>query len=262
MKSTHASKVIISTLALTLLLGGGALYGGIGSASAEDKAVAAPSAGTDEASEDTAGQSSPRSWFGRGEDKEQDKTSKEKAEAKKEGAGKHHGPQAIIEEAAGVLGIPKDELKISLQNKTLVEVAQERGVSEADLIAKLKAVRIAQLDQAVASGKLTADQAALMKEKLEKHLTFLVNHNLTKLGKHGPGHKSRMLPAPDKLASILGMTEDELKAQLKEGKSLTEIAAGKGITKEQLIGKIKDELTPWIEKAVDRKHSENAKPKK
>jgi len=262
MKSTHASKVIISTLALTLFLGGGALYGGVGSASAEEKAVAAPSSGTDEASEDTATQSSPRSWFGRGEDKGQDKASQEKAESKKERTGKHHGPKAIIEEAAGVLGIPKEKLKKSLQDKTLAQIAKEQGISEADLVAKLKAVRIAQLDQAAASGKLTADQAARMKEKLDQHLTFLVNQNLNKLGKHGHGHKSRMLPAPDKLASILGVTEDELKAQLKEGKSLAEIAASKGISKEQLVEKIKDELAPWIEKAVDRKHSENDKPKK
>ncbi|WP_159887664.1 hypothetical protein [Paenibacillus puerhi] len=257
MKSAHARKVIISTLALTLLFGGGALCVN-NFANAEDNPAAVPSTGSGGAPEDSANQASPKSWFGKGERK--DKSPKSEGGRQGERAERHSGHSSLVEEASGVLGISQDELKKSLEDKTLVELAKERGMSEADLVAKLKAVRIAQLDQAVAAGKLTADQAARMKEKLDNHLSFLVNQHLNKLGKHrGGGHKSRMLPAQDKLADIIGISESELKSQLNEGKSLTEIAEAKGMSKDQLIAKIKDELTPWIEKAVDRKPSKKEK---
>lgn len=51
------------------------------------------------------------------------------------------------------------------------------------------------------------------------------------------------------------MSKDELKSELKSGKSLEEIAKSKGISKEELVGKIKVELTPWITKMVEYKHS-------
>lgn len=167
---------------------------------------------------------------------------------------KHHG-SALLEEAAAVLGISKQELRDSLKDKTLVQIAAARKISEADLIAKLKEARVKRLDEAVAAGKLSAEQAARKKEKLDSHLKFIVNHKLGDLSKHrGFGrHKGGMLPAPDKLAAILGITTEELKSQLKDGKSLADIAQSKGMTKDQLVAKIKDEMTPWIEQAVERK---------
>ncbi|MEK8129838.1 hypothetical protein WMW72_18195 [Paenibacillus filicis] len=261
-KHTHASKVVISTLALTLLLGGGAFYGLNAPANAEDSAAVAPSTGSGSSSEqDGSAKSAPKSWFGKHSSKDQ--AGKEGPAGKgKHGEGQqpHQAGKAIIEEAAGILGISQDKLTASLQKQTLAEVAKEHGVSEADLVTKLKALRIARIDEAVASGKLTADQASRMKDNLDKHLTFLVQHNLKKLHKpHGRG-VSHILPAPDKLAALLGITESELKAELKAGKSLTEIAAAQGIDKEQLVAKIKENLTPWVEKAVDRKHVKDSKP--
>ena len=229
MKIECVKKLIVSSLALSLILGGGALYG--------TKSVVRAKGTGDFVPQQSA--ASPAS----------------ENEVTVQPGGKRQS--AIVEEAAAVLGMDKQALEQALTTKTLAEIAKEKGISEHDLLAKLKAERTKRIDEAAAAGKLTADQAAKMKEHMDKHLQFMVNHKLGELRKDFHSRRGHgMLPAPDKLAAMLGMSEHDLKAQLKEGKSLAEIAKAQGMSKEQLVGKIKDELTPWIEKMVDRKRGD------
>ncbi|MCZ8518935.1 MULTISPECIES: hypothetical protein [Paenibacillus] len=241
MNNSYTKKALATSLALALLLGGGAVLGGtqlVRAADPADAAVAAPPSGTADAVT--------------------------RAERKDRG-GKHdiHG-MPIFEEAAAVLGMDKKELKAALKDKTLVQIAADKGLSETDLVAKLQAERTKQIDAAVAAGRLTGEKAEKIKKQMGEHLGLMINRKFTGEEKHAKHHggKHAMLPAPEKLAGILGITEDELKAQLGAGKSLTEIAAAKGISKEQLVAKIKEEITPWIEKMVDRKHPADGQKKK
>ncbi|MNR26240.1 hypothetical protein D3C85_1434370 [compost metagenome] len=62
------------------------------------------------------------------------------------------------------------------------------------------------------------------------------------------------------IAAILGITEEELAAERKAGKSLAEIAEAKGITEDRLIAKIKDSLTDELKNFVERKGGERPMP--
>ncbi|WP_282941654.1 DUF2680 domain-containing protein [Paenibacillus sp. RC67] len=231
MRSVHTNRVIVTSLAFTLLLSGVAL------STSRQQALAEPS------EKSVLQQQGPT-------EQKQERGEKNKESKNPEKGERHSLP--ILEEAAAILNMDKATLSASLKEKSLVELAKEKGISEADLIDKLKTMRSKKIDEAVKAGKLTAEQAEKMKANMEKHLKFMVNHKGGFWhGKHGMRHK--MLPAPDKLASIIGISEDQLKTQLKEGKSLVEIAAAKGIGKDQLVTKIKDEMTPWIEKMVEHK---------
>ncbi|MDF2960858.1 MAG: hypothetical protein K0S39_2593 [Paenibacillus sp.] len=235
MKTLSPKRVIVTSLALAIMLGGSVLYTNRQPALAETAPDNA--AVSQQAPQDSSKQERKQDKEGRG----------------KEAHGHFNKQMPIIEEASVILGIDKDALLAALKDKTLVEIAKEKGVSEADLIAKLQTARNQKIDEAVQSGKLKADKAEKIKSGMEKHLKFMVNHKgLNFSGKHGKHHKS-MMPAPDKLSALLGISEEELKDQLKQGKSLAEIAEAKGISKEQLISKIKDEMTPWIEKMVEHK---------
>ncbi len=69
-----------------------------------------------------------------------------------------------ITQDAGILGISVDEMKAKwAEGKGLREVAQEKGISDADLQAKLKGAREAQqkqwLQTLVSQGKITQAQA-------------------------------------------------------------------------------------------------------
>ncbi len=55
--------------------------------------------------------------------------------------GIHSKSMPIFEEAAAILGMDKETLKQSLKDKTLAQLAAEKKISEADLIAKLQAER-------------------------------------------------------------------------------------------------------------------------
>jgi hypothetical protein len=178
---------------------------------------------------------------------------------------KNPRPFPIFEEAAGIIGIKPEELKQQVrQNKSIVEVARSKGVSEAKLTEQLLAIRSAKLDEAVKSGKLSADKAAQIKQNMAEHLKFMLN----KKGlpdKPGGWHKLHGLMSAEKMAALIGITREELDKELQSGKSLAEIAQSKGISREQLVAKIKDALTPAIERRIDMKfvgNNNSAHPKR
>ncbi|CAK4814580.1 unnamed protein product [Aphanomyces euteiches] len=124
------------------------------------------------------------------------------------------------------------------------------------------AVRVLKVDEAVKSGTITQEKADHIKAKMQEHITFMIrSKNLLEL--HAKDHKkplqneARQMMSPAKLATIIGISQDKLVEQLKAGKSITEIAAANGMSKEQLITKIKDKMTPFLEKAVDHKAKES-----
>jgi hypothetical protein len=170
-------------------------------------------------------------------------------------------PFPILEEASAILGVTEGKLKQSLtEGKSLLDVAKEQGVSEAGLTSKLLVVRSNKIDEAVKSGKITKEKAGLIKAKMQEHISYMIrSKDLQQLQGRGHGkqynHEVRQMMSPDKLAALIGISEDKLIAQLKTGKSIAEIAQAQGINKQQLISKIKDQLTPYLEKAVEHKTS-------
>jgi hypothetical protein len=165
----------------------------------------------------------------------------------------------IIDEAATILGLQTERIKQSLnEGKSLLDLATEQGLSEADFTSRLLALRILKVDEAVKLGKITQEKASQIKAKMQEHITFMIrSKNLLEL--HAKDHikpfqhEAKQMMSPEKLAEIIGISEDKLIEQLKAGKSITEIAQARGINKQQLVTKIKDKLTPFLEKAVDHK---------
>ncbi|WP_248928276.1 hypothetical protein [Paenibacillus hamazuiensis] len=164
----------------------------------------------------------------------------------------------FMQEAATILGIDEATLKASLKDgKTLVQLAQEKGITEDDLVQKLAAAETKAIDTAVSEGKLTQEQADKMKTGLADRLKQMVENKRAE-GMGGPGGPKGHGPGgffgkPGALEEILGVTQDELKTGLAAGKSIAEIAQEKGISKEELISKLKDSMTEQITQFVDRK---------
>jgi len=174
--------------------------------------------------------------------------------ADEQGRGHRGRKWPIVEESAKILGIDKEAMLKSLKDgKSIVQIAAEKGVSEADLTAKLQQLRTSKIDAAVKDGQLTAEQGDHMKQRLNEHLKFILNEKNLFAKEHGKWHRHGLKPDKEKLAQTLGMSKDELHAQLKAGKSLAEIAKSKGMSKDKLVTTIKDQLTPSIEQMVDRK---------
>ena len=162
----------------------------------------------------------------------------------------------MLEEAASILGTDRQTLEKELQGgKSLVDVAKEKGISETDLTAKMLQLRRSKIDEAVKSGRLDAAKAETFKQHMAEHLKFMLNQKGLP-NRHEHLHKKShngLKPDFSKLAQTLGMSKDQLKKELKSGKSLAEIGISKGISKDQLIETIKTQLTPSIEKLITHK---------
>jgi uncharacterized protein YidB (DUF937 family) len=165
----------------------------------------------------------------------------------------------IIDEAATILGLQTDKIKQALKDgRSLLDLATEQGLSEADFTSRLVSLRILKVDEAVKSGKISQEKAEHVKAKMHEHITFMI-HSKNLLELHSKDqkrmftHDAKQMMSPEKLALIIGISEEKLVEQLKAGKSITEIAEAQGMSKQQLVTKIKETLTPFLEKAVDHK---------
>jgi ribosomal protein S20 len=84
--------------------------------------------------------------------------------------------------AADYLGMSEDQLREALDDKTLAEIANDKGKSVSGLVAALVASEEKKIDEAVAGGRITKAQATEIKARLHDRMQALVDGEL-----HGPG---------------------------------------------------------------------------
>ena len=96
----------------------------------------------------------------------------------------------------------------------LGKVAAKLGVTESELQTAIDEARTETIDEAVAEGRLTEEQAERLREG-----GFPFHRGLHRAGRH----------ILDAGAGVLGMEKDDLVAELREGNSLADVAAAQGI---------------------------------
>ncbi|GAA4828344.1 hypothetical protein GCM10023310_01380 [Paenibacillus vulneris] len=164
----------------------------------------------------------------------------------------------IVVKASGILDMDYEDLNEALKDgKSLASVATEQGKSPEELISKLKEETSGIINNALASSQITQEEADSLNKKAAQQIQKIVNEAGYQAKEHTektklPVKLGKSLKA-EQLAEALGITKQELKKELKDGKSLSEIASGKGITDEQLIAKLKDELTPSLQSLITKK---------
>ncbi len=141
--------------------------------------------------------------------------------------------------AAGGLGSDEDQQAI------IDDAAKRLGVEPQALEEALEDALGARLDEAVKEGRLTEEQAAELKERLE-------NGTLPLFGGRGPGHHHGGFgfhgpELLDAAASYLGVTEAELRTELEGGKSLADVAKAEG----KSVDGLEAALTNAVEKQLD-----------
>ncbi len=143
------------------------------------------------------------------------------------GEGRGHGPLADmrglkLEAAAEAIGISVDDLKAALkEGQTLAQVAEANGVDRQALIDALVAAGNEQLDE--------------LRTSLPDRMAELVDRTLPERGE-GHGGGGRMGRFDDGAAAeVLGLTADELREQLRSGKTLAEVATDQGVERQTLV---------------------------
>ncbi|QOS77302.1 hypothetical protein JNUCC31_21195 [Paenibacillus sp. JNUCC31] len=169
----------------------------------------------------------------------------------------------MIGETADLLGIGLRDMKDQMElGKTLTQIAKERkGLSEEQLLEKLKPSLSQRLDKAAEEGCLTKEQAAAAKAGMDTKLKKVINTPLRELRREFVHHGSRR-PMMDKgaIARFIGITPEQLHQQLQSGESLAEIAQAKGISETQLVDKLKEQLTGDLKRFVNQKGNAHHAP--
>ncbi len=143
--------------------------------------------------------------------------------------------QAIVDDAAGTLGVEPSKLTEALESALQKQV-----------------------DAQVTAGRLTQEQAEAIKQRIADGTQPIFGGGPGGFGRpekhfrHGPGfgHGPRggaLAAGVQELATYLGLTSDELRTQLRSGKSLAEIAKTQGKT----IDGLKTAITAAVTKRLD-----------
>ncbi len=113
----------------------------------------------------------------------------------------------------------------------LAKVADKLGVSEDELNTAIDEARTETIDEKVAEGLLTEEQAERLREG-----GFPFHRGLHRAGGH----------ILDAAADVLGMEKNDLVAELREGNSLADVAAAQGISaddfKAQLLAEVQADI--------------------
>ena len=125
----------------------------------------------------------------------------------------------------------------------LAKVAEKLGVSEDKLNTAVQEAQTEMIDEAVAQGRLTEEQAAQMKEGIAGG-DFLFPFG----GRDGGWPAGAGIP--EAAAQVLGMTQDQVMQELRDGSSLAELAAAHGMSTEDfqaaLLTQVRSQLDAQV----------------
>ena len=143
------------------------------------------------------------------------------------------GGAALVATVGAGGAIAATQLNPRQESQALVnDAAEQLGVEPSELSAALKEALANRVDAAVESGRLTEEQGAELKERIESGDVPLVGLGGPGFGHRGARHHVADL---DAAASYLGMTEAKLMTALEDGKTLAQIARNRGKSVDGLV---------------------------
>lgn len=163
--------------------------------------------------------------------------------------GTRHGARGqALEAAAEIVGVETDELRTMLRGgQTLAEIAAANGVSQEQLVSALTDSANERLDEAVADGRLTQAEAdekrASLTERIQERVT---SDSPPQRGERGPRGGASLETA----ARVIGESETSIRADLRSGQSLAQIAGDAGVESGAVVDAIVADKTERIEQRV------------
>lgn len=161
------------------------------------------------------------------------------------------GAGAALAVVGGGAAYAAGELSPRQESSAIIDDAAEQlGVDSAKLADALEQALENRVDEAVADGRLTEEQAAELKERIGSGEYPLLGLRAGGPGfgheVHGPGGRL------DAAASFLGLTEAELRDRLRDGSTLAEMAKAEGKTVAALVDALVAAAKTELAEAVER----------
>jgi len=146
--------------------------------------------------------------------------------------------------AATKAGSPREETQAIID-----DAAGQLGVPPADLTNALEKAFANRVDAAVADGRLTQEQAARIKEHIQSgELPFLFGR--PHRGGIGPGFGLGHHHGLDAAASYLGLTQEQVRTEVESGKTLAQVAEARGKSVDGLVDALVADFEEKLDAAV------------
>ena len=130
-------------------------------------------------------------------------------------------------------------------------LAENLSISQEELEGAIDRTQLDLVDDALANGAITEDQASRMRESIESGEGARFFGGFKRGFQKGFRHGVAFRAAPDALLDFLGITAEELRAARAEEQSLAQIAEANGVSRDALIaflvGQTKDQLAAKVE---------------
>jgi uncharacterized protein (DUF433 family) len=169
--------------------------------------------------------------------------------------GQHHGVRVAMRRfafktAADTIGIsPADLLKAMKGGHSIAEVAKSHNVEPQAVIDAVVSALDARIQQALTDGKITADQAKKLKAAVATRVPKAVNANPKDLLRH-----RAVRGAVTVAAKTIGVTPEALRAAIKSGKSVAEVATAHNVDPTTVVNALVTAGSARIDEAVAKHH--------
>jgi hypothetical protein len=141
-------------------------------------------------------------------------------------------------------------------SRAIIErAAEELGVDSEQLTDALRSASIEQIEEALDAGEISEEQAEALRERLESSDWPLVG-GLGHRGFFGPDEFAHGGPGihfelVESAADYLGLTEDQIRSRLSNGRSLADIAEAQGKSVDGLVDVLVEAQETALDEAVD-----------
>ncbi len=134
----------------------------------------------------------------------------------------------------------------SLRESFLTRLANNLGIGRDQLDEAITTAGAETIDEAVTSGALTQTQGDALKQRLENGNLFRLNLRHGRIGSGLFGHGDGMAT----VAATLGISTDDLRAELESGSTLDEVITAHGSSVEAVVDALVAEATVDLDQAV------------
>jgi prolyl-tRNA editing enzyme YbaK/EbsC (Cys-tRNA(Pro) deacylase) len=153
-----------------------------------------------------------------------------------------------LADLADVIGISTDDLRAALHDgQRLAQVAETNGVDPQQVVDVLVANGAERLDAAVAAGRIDQATADERKASLPDRAADLVNGELERQAHRHPRRAAAIRTA----AEAIGIDADELRAALRDGQTIAQVAEANGVDPQDVIDALVARSTERITKVVN-----------
>jgi transposase-like protein len=160
--------------------------------------------------------------------------------------GKGHGAyRTAAQTAATTIGVTPEDLRNQVRSgKTIAQVATDHGVDPNTVVNAIVTAVTQQIDQKAAAGTIDSSRAEQAKQKLPNFANRFVNETKARRG-------YRILKDAVKAAAKeIGVSQNELKDALKNGKSIAQVAKDHDKSVDDVVNAVVKAATSDIDQAV------------